>query len=237
MTDIRYRGDKIMAGSGDKKDIKGGAAIASVGGIDVVSEGGEKDAKNTASGDATMERDIGGGASSNIGNEIKVESEEGGATNKVRFASGGADSTGVESTVNGASVDNYGGAMNNGGDGVVMGASVDNGGDTNDSESAIINIGNEITGEKDKGGATNIVKSANGGADATGNEHTFLGASVDNSGGANNSRGGGVSVGVSVDNGGGANNGGCSGVSVGAVPRISRMRLREILQHAEGGFV
>ena len=47
-TDIRYRGDKIMAGSGDKKDIKGGAAVASGGGTDVVSEGGEKDAKNTA---------------------------------------------------------------------------------------------------------------------------------------------------------------------------------------------
>ena len=226
-----------MAGSGDKKDSKGGAAIVSGGGMDVVSGGGEKDAKDTASGDATMGRDIDGGASSNIGNEVKVEREKGGATIKVRFASGGADSTGSESTVIGASVDNYGGAKNGGGDGVVMSASVDIGGDTNDGGIAIINIGSEITGEKDKGGATNNVKSASGGADATGNEHTFLGASVDNSGGANNSRGGGVSVGVSVDNGGGANNGGCGGVSVGAVPRISRVRLREILQHAEGRCV
>ena len=99
-----------MAGSGDKKDSKGGAAIVSGGGMDVVSGGGEKDAKDTASGDATMGRDIDGGASNNIGNEVKVEKEKGGATNKVRRASGGADSTGSESTGIGAGADNGGGA-------------------------------------------------------------------------------------------------------------------------------
>ena len=79
------------------------------------------------------------------------------------------------------------------------------------------NIGNEVKVEREKGGATNKVRFASEGADSTGSESTVIGASV--------------------DNGGGANNGGCGGVSVGAVPRISRMRLREILQHAEGGCV
>ena len=156
-----------MAGSGDKKDSKNGAAIVSGGGVDVVNGGGEKDAKDTVSGDATMGRDIDGGASSNIGNEVKVEREKGGATNKVRFASGGADSTGSESTVIGASVDNGGGAKNGGGGGVIVGASVDNGGDANNGGGASNNIGNEIKGEKEKGGATNKVKSASGGADST----------------------------------------------------------------------
>ena len=82
-----------MAGSGDKEDSKGGAAIISGGGIDMDSGGGEKDAKDTASGDETIGRDIDGGASSNIGTEVKVEREKGGVTNKVRFASGGAGSS------------------------------------------------------------------------------------------------------------------------------------------------
>ena len=40
-----------------------------------------------------------------------------------------------------------------------------------------------------------------------------------------------------MDIGGGANTSGCGGVNVSAVPQISRMRLRENLQHAEGGCV
>ena len=161
-----------------------------------------------------MGRDIDGGASSNIGNEVKVEREKGGATNKVRFASEGADSTGSESTVFGASADNGGGDKIGGGDGGIVSASECIGEDTNSGGGAIINIGNEIKGEKDKGGATDNVESASGGAGGTGSEST------DNGGG---------------DNSGGANNDGCGGVSIGAVPRISKMRLREILQHAEGG--
>ena len=210
-----------MAGSGDKKDSKGGKTIVSGGGMDVVSGGGEMDAKDTASGDATMGRDIDGGASNNIGNEVKLEKEKGGTTNKVRRASGGADSTGSESTVIGASVDNGGGAKKGGGDGVIVSASVAIGEDTNNSESAIINIGNEIKGEKDKS-CTNNVDSASGGAKATESVSTNPGDSVDNSGGGSSE---------------GANKSKCGGVSVSAVPRISRMRLREILQHTEGGCV
>ena len=196
-----------MAGSGDKEDSKGGAATVSGGDMDVVSGGGEKDAKDTASGDETIGRDIDGGASSNIGTEVKVEREKGGVTNKVRFASGGAGSTGSEST------DSDGGGTKGEGNEVIVSASAATGEDPNSGESVIINIGNEIKGEKDKSDSVNNVESVSGGANATGSECTFLGDSEDNGGG------------------------GDGGVSVGAIPRISRVRLREILQHAEGGCV
>ena len=213
-TDIRYRGVKTMAGSGDKKDSMGGAAIISGGGMDVVSGGGETDAKDTSSGDETVGRDIDGGASSNIGYEVKVEREKGGATNKVRFASEGADSTGSESTVFGASADNGGGNKIGGGDGGIISASECIVEDTNSSEGVIVNIGDEIKGEKVKGCTTDNIESASGGAGGTGSEST------DNGGG---------------DNSGGANNDERGGASIGAVPRISKVRLREILQHAKGG--
>ena len=73
LTDIRYRESKIMAGSGDKKDSKDDAATVSGGGVVVISGRGEKYAKDTVSGDATMGRDIDGGASNNVCNEIKGE--------------------------------------------------------------------------------------------------------------------------------------------------------------------
>ena len=120
-----------MAGSGDKKDSKGGAAIVSGGGMDAVSGGGEKDAKDTASGDATMGRDIDRGAIINICDEIKGEKDKGGATNNIKSVSWGADATGSESTFLGVSVDNGGGANNGGGGGVSVGASMDNGGGVN----------------------------------------------------------------------------------------------------------
>ena len=176
-TDIRYRKGMAIAGSVDKEDSLGGAGTVSGGDMNVVSGGGEKDAKDTASGDATMGRDIDGGASSNIDTEVKVEREKGGGTNKVRFASGGAGSTGSEST------DSDGGDTKSGGDGVINSASVAIGEDTNSGGSAIINIGNEIKGEKDKGGATDNVESASGGADGTGSESTDNGGG-DNSGGS-----------------------------------------------------
>ena len=209
-TDIRYRGVNSVAGSEDGGDIKSGAVILSGGGMDMDSGEGEKDAKDTASVDETIGRDIDGGASSNIDTEVKVEREKGGVTNKVRFASGGAGSTGSEST------DSDGGDTKSGGDGVINSASVAIGEDTNSGGSAIINIGNEIKGEKDKSG-TNNVESASGGAEATESVSTNPGDSVDNSGGGSSE---------------GASKSKCGGVSVGAVPRISRMRLREILQHA-----
>ena len=92
--------------------------------------------------------------------------------------------------------------------------------DINSGGSAIINIGSEIKGENDKSG-TNNVESASG-AEVTESVSTNPGDSVDNSGGGSSE---------------GANKSKCGGVSVGAVPRISRTRLREILQHAEGGCV
>ena len=203
-----------MAGSGDKKDSKGGAAIVSGGGMDVVSGEGEKDAKDTAIGDETVGRDIGGCASSNIGSEVKIEREKDGATSKVRFASEGGDSSGNESTVFGASADNGGGNKIGGGDGGIISASECIVEDTNSSEGVIVNIGDEIKGEKVKGCTTDNIESASGGGGGTGSKST------DNGGG---------------DNSEGANNDEHGGASIGAVPRISKMRLREILQHAEGG--
>ena len=169
----------------------------------MVSGGGEEYAQDTALGDETMGRDKDEGASSNIGYEVKVEREKGGATNKVRFASEGADSTGSESTVFGASADNGGGDKIGGGDGGIVSASECIGEDTNSGGGAIINIGNEIKGEKDKNGTTNNVESASGGAEATVSVSTIPGASVDNGGGGSSE---------------GANKSTCGGVSVGAVP-------------------
>ena len=211
-TDIRYRKGMAIAESGDKVDSVGGADTGNESNMDVVSGGGEGDGKDNASLYETLGM-IDGGESVVINNEVNLESEKSCPTNKVRFAS--EDSTGSEGT------DIEGGDTKSGGGEVTTSASVTIDEDSNSGGSAIVNIGSEVEGEKDKG-CTSNADSASGGGETRESVRENPSDSVDNSGG---------------DSSESASKSKCGENSIGAIPRISRTWLREILQHAEGECV
>ena len=79
-------------------------------------------------------------------------------------------------------------------------------------------IDSGIERDKDKS-CTNNVDSASGGGDTSESVKANPGDSVDNIGGDSNES---------------ASKSKCGEDSIGAIPRVSRTRLREIFQHAEG---
>ena len=139
---------------------------------------------------------------------------DGGASDIINTEEGAGSSGSVSTDIEGGDTKSGGGVATNS-----ASATIDE--DSDSGGSVIINIDSGIERDKDKS-CTNNVDSASGGGDTRESVRANPGDSVDNIGG---------------DSSESASKSKCGEDSIGAIPRISRTRLREILQHAKGGCV
>ena len=209
-TDIRYRNGMAIAESRDKADNMGGGETVSDCNMDVGSGGGGEDDKDNVNLYETLEM-IDEGAKDSINSEAEPESENSCPTNKVRFAIEGEGSSVSVST------DIGGGDTKSAGDVATDSVSAPNDEDS-ESGGSVINIDSGIEKDKDSG-CTNDVDGASGGGDTGDSVIANSGDSVGNIGGN------------SIES---ASKSECGGDIIDAIPRVSRTRLREIFQHAEG---
>ena len=200
-----------IAESRDKADNMGGEEIVSDCNMDVSGGGGAGDDKDNGNLYETLEM-IDEGAKNSVSSEAEPESEINSPIYNVKFE--------VEVSSVGENTDIGGGDTKSACDIATDSVGAPTDGDS-ESGGSVINIDSGI--EMDKDNSSNInVDGTSGGGDTN--------KSVK----ANPSDSVGAISGVSIKS---VSKSGCAGDVIGAIPRVSRTRLREIFQHAEGEFI